>query len=354
MFMGGGNLTEEYLLPFLSFSFYYILRWVNNIEHSQKMAHNPNYAILYGIVFGISLMSRLTNALSICGVVAVISFVLLYKKEYKNFVYNICAFIIGFSCSTSSFFFYFDYHHALPDMWKATFIYPMEYALYSSKVVTGIVGLFQFIFYYWNSILLMVVAALLVFHNRRVTIRASLWFMTALLPFLWFCQGNGFDHYGMIVFPLFTIAMIELSNLRLNKVFLSVIVVIVITCARKFFYNYILYDWQNTEFSNCIQFLNTVPNINYSSFVVYNCTPSIYLEFDIRPAVPYFAFQDIAFAKKLQLCNDIIKSFQEKHPEWILISNNKIGLSNLQPILDKDYNLVAAQEDKHLLLYEKK
>lgn len=350
----GGNLVAEYLLPFLSFSFYYILRWVNDIEQSQKIEHNPNYAILYGIVFGISLMSRLTNALSICGAVVVISFVLLYKKEYKNFVYNICTFIIGFSCFTLPFFFYFNYHHALPDMWKATFTYPMEYALHSSKNMVGIVGIFQFILYYWNSILLLVVSALLVVHNRRVTIRTSLWFMAAFLPFLWFCQGNGIANYGMIVFPLFTIAMIELSNLRLNKVFLSVIIMIFITSVRKFFYNYILYDWQNTESSNCIRFLNTVPNINYSSFVVYNCAPSIYLELDICPAVPFFAVQGIAFEKRLTLCNDIINSFQEKQPEWILISNNIIGLSNLQPILDKDYNLVAAQEDKHLLLYEKK
>ena len=348
----GGNLTEEYLLPFLSFSFYYILQWINETERCQKTTHFPGYAILYGMVLGLGLMSRLTNALSLCAATAVIAFTLLCKREYKNLVLNACAFIAGFGCTALPFFLYFDYHHALTEMWNATFLYPIEYAKNSTKSIID-TGLHYFILSYWSSILLLATAAVMVVHYRKITIRALLWFIAAFLPFLWFCQGNGFGHYGMIVFPLFAIAMIEISNLRLKTMLISVIAIMFIASASKFRYMYILYHWQNTEVSDCREFLKKISDIDYSSFVAYNCTPNIYLDLDIRPAKPFFSLQDFAISRNLQLRNDIVSSFQEKQVEWILLSKDSIEQPYIQTILDKDYRIVATQEKDNLFLYKK-
>ena len=349
----GGNLTEEYLLPFLSFSFYYVLQWINKFERSQKADHLPVYAVLYGIVLGISLMSRLTNALSLCAAVAVITFTLLYKQEYKNLGLNVWAFAIGFGCSVLPFFLYFNHHQALEEMWNATFLYPIEYASNSTKDVVG-TGIHYFILSYWSSILLLMVVAVFIVHYRKMTIRAWLWFMAAFIPFLWFCQGNGFGHYGMIVFPLFTIAMIEIANFRLKPIFVSVIGIMVIASASKFRYMYTLYHWQNTEVSDCRKFLKSVSDVDYSSFVAYNCTPNIYLDLDIRPAVPYFSLQDFAIGRNQQLRNDIISAFQERQVEWILLSKDSTEQPYIQEILDKDYNIVATQKEKYLFLYKKR
>lgn len=349
----GGNLTEEYLLPFLSFSFYYVLQWINKTERSQKYAHSPVHAILYGVVLGLSLMSRLTNALSLCAAVLVIAFTLLYKKEFKNLWLNICAFIVGLGCSILPFLLYFNYHHALIDMWKAIFLYPMEYARNSTKDVLEI-GVHYFILSYWSSILLLLVVVLLVVYNRKVTIRVALWFMAAFLPFLWFCQGNGFGHYGMIVFPLFAIAMIEMSNLRLKTIFASVVVIMTIASASKFRYMYILYNWKNTEISNYREFLGAISDIDYSSFVAYNCTPNIYLDLNIRPAVPYFSLQDFAIERNVKLGSDIINSFQEKRVRYILLSKDTAERPYIQQILDRDYNIIATQKENGLFLYKKR
>ena len=349
----GGNLTEEYLLPFLSFSFYYILQWINETERNPKTTHFPVYAILYGVVLGLGLMSRLTNALSLCSATAVIAFTLLCKKEYKNLGLNACAFIVGFGCTTLPFFLYFDCHHALTEMWNATFLYPIEYARNSTKNITD-TGLHYFILSYCSSILLLVTAAVLVVRYRKMTIRAWLWFIAAFLPFLWFCQGNGFGHYGMIVFPLFAIAMIEISNLRLKTMFVSVIAIMLIASASKFRYMYILYNWQNTEVADCREFLKKISDIDYSSFVAYNCTPNIYLDLDIRPAVPFFSLQDFAISRNLQLRNDIVSSFQEKQVEWILLSEDDTEQPYIQPILNKYYHIAATQKKGNLFLYKKK
>lgn len=349
----GGNLTEEYLLPFLSFSFYYILQWVTEFERSKKTTHFPFYAFLYGIVLGLSLMSRLTNALSLCAAVAIIAFTLLYNKEYKNLILNASAFLIGFGLSVIPFLFYFHYHHALAEMWKATFLYPIEYASNSTKDVIDI-GVHYFILSYWSSLLLLIVVALLIVHNRKVTIRTCLWFMAAFLPFLWFCQGNGFGHYGMIVFPLFSIAMIEVSNLQLKTMFVSVIIIMIVACASKLRYMHILYNSHNTELSDYRKFLKTIPDVGYLSFVAYNCTPNIYLDLNIRPAVPYFSLQDFAIGRNQQLCKDITCSFQERQVEWILLSKDSTEQPHIHQILDKDYNIVATQHKRHLILYKKR
>ena len=72
-----GNLCEEYLLPFLSLSFFLLLKYLKKIELRGDYNHSHYYAVVYGIVLGLSLMSRLTNSLPVCGAVAVVGITLL-------------------------------------------------------------------------------------------------------------------------------------------------------------------------------------------------------------------------------------------------------------------------------------
>ena len=74
----GGNLTEEYILFPLSLSFYYILKWTDSYEEKHITRHPSLYAFIYGMVLGLSLMSRLTNALGLCAAVGVIAVTLLW------------------------------------------------------------------------------------------------------------------------------------------------------------------------------------------------------------------------------------------------------------------------------------
>ena len=349
----GGNLTEEYLLPFLSLSFMFFLRWIDRVEREHQFVHPPLYAVVYGMVLGLSLMSRLTNALSLCAGISVMCIFLLYRKQYKNLCLNVCAFIIGLACSTLPFLFYFGHHHALEAMWNATFLYALEYASNATKNLTEI-GIHYFFLSYFSSLLLLAVCVWQAIHHRQLTIRTCLWFMSALLPFVWFCQGNGFGHYGMTVIPLFAIAMIEISELRLRALSVCVIAIMLVACGSKVRYSFIIHDKENANVSAYADFLRTVPGINYSSFVAYNCDPNIYLALDIRPASPFFALQDFSIERNPQLCNDIANSFRSNQPEWILLAKLENESPIIQQILDESYTIVAVQESESLTLFKKK
>ena len=92
-------------------------------------------------------------------------------------------------------------------------------------------GIHYFLLSYFSSLLLLALCLWQTIHRRRFTVRTCLWLFSALLPFIWFCQGNGFGHYGMTVFPLFAIAMIEMSELRLRTLTICVIATMIVACA---------------------------------------------------------------------------------------------------------------------------
>lgn len=350
----GGNLTEEYLLPCLSLSFLFILQWIDRVENEKRTAHPPLYAFVYGIVAGLSLMSRLTNSLASCAAVAVIALYLLSCKQYANLCLNIVTFIAGIVFTTLPFLLYFAHYDALDVMWNTTFLYAAKYAANATKDLAEI-GVHYFLLSYFSSILLLALCVWKTIRRRSLTVRTCLWFMSALLPFVWFCQGNGFGHYGMTVLPLFAIAFIEIAELRLRTLAVCIITAMFVACASKVRYMFVIRDRVNDYVSAYTDILESVHGIDYSSFVAYNCDPNIYLALDIRPANPFFALQDFAIERNPLLRNDIVSSFRSKRPEWILLAKPEDETVNIQPMLDESYTIVATKEGvQQLILYKKK
>ena len=347
----GGNLTEEYMLPLLMFSIYGIVKWVKASE--TQPTHPLSFAFLYGITLGACLMTRLTNALPMCGAVAVVAIVLLKRRMFRNLVSCITAFIIGFLLVTIPFIAYFQYHGALQSMWNATFLYAFHYASNSSNDILE-TGLHYFFLSYFNSILLLFICFLLVLFKRQEPLRICTWFCVALFPFIWFCQGNGFGNYGTIVLPLFPIAMIEIHRLHSRTLLFAVIAAIMVGCGSKIRWMHYLYSYTNQERVDIQGFLHQSPEIDYSSFVAYNSSPNIYLEKDICPAVPFFTLQDFFRDRIPEWESIIMTTFSTKRPEWIMVQRDAYGSSGtpiIQPLLDESYKLVLSDTEKKLELY---
>lgn len=350
----GGNLTEEYLLPFLALAFYFIINWIHHYEYEVSIAHythHPSHACLYGMVLGLSLMSRLTNALPICGALLVISFVLLRHKAYKNFCKNVLSFIIGLALTTIPFLVYFYSKNALPEMWKGTFLYAARYAANTSYDLMEI-GIHYFILSYFNSILLLSLSILILLRKKKATTSAILWFLTAALPFLWFCQSNGYGHYGTIAYPLFTVSMIIISREHLTFLRFVVITFLLIGCASKVRFMYTMYtDWQDDHLIRYKTFLKQHPMIDYSSFVIYNGHPHIYLDMGIRPSNPIFSIQDMGIERIPEWHTNIINSYQTHKTKWIVVDVEDYPVPAIQKILDDDYALIMYDKKNNLKLY---
>ena len=345
-----GNLCEEFLLPFLSFSFYLFVKYLKKVDQQGDYHHPPYAAVIYGIVLGLSIMSRLTNALSVSGAVAVVAITLLIHKSYGNLLNNIVTFFIGFTISSVPFMVYFYLHGALEALFNGILFYPLQYASNPSKDILG-TGIHFYLFSFGNSLLLLVISILMMIRQHQVDIRSMMWFWASLLPFLWFCQGNGLGQYGMTVYPLFAVSMIELKRLSLRKTAVFVALLIIIGFASKVRFAIIMQNYQNLSVMAYEDFLNDT-DISYNSFVAYNCDPNIYLADDIKPAVPFFSLQDFAIGRNEHLRQEVVASFVEKCPQWILLHRLNNKEPAIQELLNNSYRIVKYDQPQQLILYE--
>lgn len=121
-----GNTTEEYILPLLFGSYLLMAHWCGGLEEG-RFAHRAGAAFVYGLCFGLALMTRVTNALGVCLGVAFITVLLAVKGEWKNLLANAGTFLLGMTVMVLPFCVYFAAHGALYDMWYGTLLYNLDY-----------------------------------------------------------------------------------------------------------------------------------------------------------------------------------------------------------------------------------
>src|SRR5665647_3725729 len=131
----GGNLTEEYSLPFLFLPLYLSLKSLKE-ESNGKAQHPPLYALIYGICFTLIIFIRLNNAVLIGAIVLAIMIHLISNKEYRNFFDNVLTFLGGAIFVFSAIAIYFLINHAFGEMLYATFLFNFKYAETAKGITT--------------------------------------------------------------------------------------------------------------------------------------------------------------------------------------------------------------------------
>ena len=350
----GGNLVEEYTLPLQVFAFYHVMKWERNYSETNDVNHKPLNSLLYGVLIGLCLMSRLTNALAISGAIMVISIVLLYHRQYMNFLHNAITFFAGFAIATLPFFIYFHYKGALTEMWNATFIYAIKYAGNASLNLDP-KRLHYYFLCYSGGILLLCITLYRIIIYKRNDASSWLWLTSSIMPFIWFCRSNGFGHYGMTSFALLAIALVEMQRMQLNKLYLLIVILFsagfVNVAARYSIFKYRNYVYKQDYRS----IIKEYPMVNQESFVAYNCNANIYVEMNICPAVPFFALQDFTVSRNELMRNEMLNAFKQASPVWILMSSkencNDLVIKNM---LKENYQLLRTDNEQCLRLYKRR
>lgn len=129
-----GNLTEEYCLPFLCASMYFIVKYLC-FETNEK--HSAKSALLYGITSGICLMTRATNAVYVGIASVVIALVLIKNKYYKNVLGNVIFFFVGMMIVVLPFGLYFWLNGSFLQFIDGTIIKNIEYSKHLSSWTTN-------------------------------------------------------------------------------------------------------------------------------------------------------------------------------------------------------------------------
>lgn len=339
-----GNNVEEYLLPLLIPAFYYLYKWIGSVIKAKgDYKHPALYAGLYGMVLSFSLLTRLTNALGVCGGVAFVSVFLMIKSEWKNLFQNIVAFIGGFLLIFLPFALYFWSHDALDDMWYATFTYNTEYIKNAPELDPFSLGQWVYMLKSAiNGIILFFVSIMVILWNPQRRIAGWLWLTIDVASMAWLMTSNGFNHYFIITLPYLCISMNEIKELydkyRLPLLKQAVLVysfVMLLACSYEPVGAFKLYKSTNANLVFYDQLKKDIGDGGTNSFVAYNTSPYLYLYMDVKPAVRFFCYQDNLIAFSNTLKEKVRTAFMENKPHWVLVNHKA---TNIEDIIALNYS----------------
>lgn len=359
----GGNSVAEYLLPLLALSFYLLYNWFDKIQaeyQTEYNRHSAKYAFVYGLVVAFSLLTRLTNAVGICAAVAIITFWLIAKRNFKNLLFNILSFVFGFALLFIPFATYFTYHHAFSEMWYGTFLYNLDYAAASSSELHSLPAIFKALIHFADTWLLLVVSVLVLIANPRRRFAGLVWLFVALFSIVWFLRGNGYSHYGLISLPCICIAFLEMKTILKR----SSVRLLHYSCITLFFlygfitvgsciYSYRMFNSmyiKNEELQQYRAFLKDIPADFRQSFIAYNCNPDLYLYDNIVPCYRFVALQDFQCRNSNSLKAKMREEFSG-NAKWILVKGHA---REIAPILETRYTVFKNDASCDLRLYKLK
>ncbi len=352
----GGNRVEEFLLPLLTLAYLLMYRWLSAVSDEDTVKHPARYALVYGMVLGGALMSRLTNAVGVMGGVAVIMVWLMAHREWRNLGHNALAFIGGFAVPTVPFIIYFWWKDALFDMWYGTVLYNLDYTAASGNDKS----LAYLLAHYIDTWLLLGVAVAMLFLNPKRRLATIVWTVVAVCSLLWLLSGNAWIQYGLISLPLSAVSFLEMKNLlkavgerrkRVCRRAIAMVVVCYVAATAAIFVRKLQIYANTVEAPDAyIEFMSDVPKTYKKSFVTFNCTTYFHTDEDVPPACRFFALQDFEAAKSKSLQHYMQEAFETAKVKWILSEGEPV---TIRKMIRSEYHVYKQDSKSGLILYRR-
>ena len=319
----------------------------------------PYLAAIYGFTFGICLLTRITNGVTVGVGVLLISILLIVNKEYFNLLKNAFYFIKGFLIIVLPFLLYFMFYGALGELFYAMLGYNFEYQSHMSSWMVNSTGQdwVRFALLYFTSYSIFL-TALLAFLRKKYCLTFYC-ILCGILESYLFLSGALFSQYAIIVLPQFLLLLNEIVILSEGNYGVSAVKVMLLTAIVIFSYvslgSFITKPadmhnkYKNYNKIGYESLLNLIPKEELNSFVAYgdNDLKTFYLLHNLLPCYKYFSIQEWHSSFSQYLKNDIHETFEEGDALWILIGNNA---DNINDILEMRYSLIA-EEGKYKLYH---
>ena len=124
----GGNLTEEFSLPWLLMAVYFALRYLKRSEADGNWEHPWQEGFYYGLAFGVLAFIRVTNAAIIGAIILTITLGLLVKKKFANVLFNGGAFLLGCVTAVAPMCIFYAARGLLGEMLNQVFVFGVQYS----------------------------------------------------------------------------------------------------------------------------------------------------------------------------------------------------------------------------------
>lgn len=346
--LADGNTCEEYNIPFILISFYFLL--------SDLKKEKPEFchSIIYGIGIAICAFTRVTNGVSIFVIVLFWIIYLIRAKRLKELSLNLLFGLAGILIIAIPVLLYFAVKGNLEEMIFDVFTINFSYA--SNSVYLNS----------WRNLSVLahmiinfspLLAGILVFFLKikERDIKTAMILVTFLnIPVL--MLGGGYNHYFAIVLPITLILfLISFDDLKIKTLSALVSIYIAllyfILAVRIIFVNsydcYISNDYRN-EFETVRDDCAKIPEAERNSILGYNMAPKYYMMGNIIPCFKYASFQDI-WMNEIQEIGDEMRAYMDNTPPtWIIVEDDYHN-EWLQGVVDEKYELKIT--DPYLKFY---
>lgn len=208
IWLTGGNLTEEYSLPFIAYSLYVFIKYL------LKRADFHKYEIvLTGLDFAIVFLLRPNNAMLWVVFAGFIFFQLLFQKKFTYLLSFTGLFLLGVGILVVPLVVYLGANQALQAAFFQTWTFNISYLGDTSYSAGDVAKQFQELNTFYLTQIMLAYLAVLVFRWKKMvedlrTIHLLNSVLTVLTGYLTIGSGRAYSHYLIILIPCFTLAIV--------------------------------------------------------------------------------------------------------------------------------------------------
>ncbi len=287
------NLIEPLCLPFLAVSLLIAVRWFKQCDSDHGSVVPWWHPFVYGLSFSVCLLSRLTNALSVCVGVLVIAIMLLRWKQWMALLKCALSFIVGIALPLIPFCVYFAAHHAFYDFVYGTVLFNISYAGNSESLLSSQINTIVLILCLPCAMVLVSLAHMLLERRRNPldwTIAVS-----GILFIALFFNISPYQHYAAVAaifLPILLGGVCRYADQHIHMHWQTLValgLVMALLCGyqakvdNKLIWSEPTYD--EPELEQVIQEA-------HGDIVLYNVLVGAYLQYDLKPMYRFAWLQD--------------------------------------------------------------
>lgn len=352
----GGNLTEEFALPFIAYSLYVFTKYFLK-EDSVRFFE----VVLVGASFTVSFLLR-PNLIGVWIIFcSFIFFGLLFKKKNYLLAKFLFSFIGGILIVIIPILFYLIANNSLEDAffqtWTFNFLYSETDSIQSFESMMTLLGIMN----NYNFILVVslylgfIVMRWKRFQSKEKFIHLIAFLSIIISSMLTFMSGRAYQHYLMALLPVLTIpisALLSVINInsKINLKSLFIVLLLSLGLSVPIYRNYVLMKSMNTETvaekENRTRYSNIEKNIrNYAKerenmtdisewiqstteitdrIYTHRLAGNIYLQSQRLSSIKYFNLPAVNLDKIPQVGIDFYESFINSDTKLVIVKDSFI------------------------------
>lgn len=258
IFFEGGNLTEEFVMPFITGAVFIFIDYFLNGKISRLRL------VLCGLSFGAVCMLR-TNMIAVWIVWCIAVLIdCIRKNESRKIVNFLIFFLIGFAVVVVPICFWHYTNGTLKDFIDSYIIFNLKYA--SSPVGHLVTNdrIYSFVLFGKNIyVLSTIVTSILLIAKKERFFHVAYLFSLLCSLFLLCIPGKPYDHYGMSLIPLLAYPFSKIEKLCLQIIFRRKKIISSILLS-----TYLFVNISNIWLDATVQTLKTFQTNSYDEYTV--------------------------------------------------------------------------------------